>query len=99
MGTWPLEPLVPACVACGTEVAVCFKELQICEARCAAYCTICAAVAGEQVMIAMRQEQALPAQRALRSQRQQQPRSVPACRCSVCGVGELRARSQQPLAY
>mmetsp|Transcript_28785 Transcript_28785/g.92490 ORF Transcript_28785/g.92490 Transcript_28785/m.92490 type:complete len:415 (-) Transcript_28785:45-1289(-) len=80
----PLDVLSPACRHCGAEIAVCFRDLVLCDARGSAQCTLCGAVAG-------RSGQAELA-RQWRPSAQGHATSVRASTCFLCNFGELRPR-------
>jgi len=78
----PLDVLSLACRHCGAEIAVCFRDLVLCDARGSAQCTLCGAVAG-------RSGQAELA-RQWRPSTQGHATSVRSSTCFLCNIGELR---------
>jgi len=80
----PLDPLAPACGTCTAQVAVCFRDLKLCELRSASICTICCATFSPQTSIAPLRRQGGASQ------------PVHAGTCAMCSVGELQQQNGKP---
>merc|ERR1712139_389855 len=81
-----LEPLAPACGYCFAEVAVCFRDLRLCDGRRALFCDVCSAAVGERRGSSLEWGTAGPPRHGTYAGGH--PRHL----CHVCGVGELLPR-------
>lgn len=94
----PLEPLAPDCGYCFAELAVCFRDLRLCDGRRALYCDVCSAAVGERRGSSMEWGTAGPPRHGHYGGGH--PRHL----CHLCGVGELLPRapmrsSGEPLSF
>lgn len=80
-----LEPLAPSCGYCFAEIAVCFRDLRLCDGRRALFCDVCSAAVGERKGSSSEWGTAPP-------RHGQYVGGHARHLCHICGVGELLPR-------